>query len=244
MYTKTFLLAALTAGACAQMPALLPRKTESAPSSATSSISPECESRIMSWAAAIPTPAPSLQSAMNDDAEGGMAEDGLPGLCRFGTSLPKDQAAAFTSYNLDMYSYLSSQSSNLVALASTCSDDMGAPSRVITSQLNELLTVYSSFSADGCKSVAASATTTTSTADGAKSTGTASGSATFKAAGASSSVLNPPQLPTVTSVSDAASSASSVISSVASPTSNAGAKETGMRAAAALAAAFGAAVAL
>ncbi|KAI4858744.1 hypothetical protein F4820DRAFT_205460 [Hypoxylon rubiginosum] len=266
MYTKALFLAALTASACAQvpMPALLPRKTTAADPETTST-SPECLSRIESWSGAIPTPAPSLQDALNDNADGGMAESGVAGLCDFGVQLPKALASAFTSYNLDMYSYLSAQSSNLVALATSCSGDMGAPPGVITSQLDELLIVYSSFSAGACKveatTTADGATTTaTGTGSGAKSTATitSSGSATVKVGAATvtstvaSSDAVSSSISTTTTVdnpgasaSDAANSAASSILSSATPTQNAGARETGMRAVAALAVGLvGAAVAL
>lgn len=260
MYSKALVLAALAASASAQMPALLPRKTTAASDSEATSTSPECLSRIQSWSGAIPTPAPALQDAMENNADGSMAESGLPGLCDFGAALPKAQASAFTSYNLDMYSYLSAQSSNLVALAATCSDDMGAPSRVITSQLEELLTVYSSFSAGACKveatTTAADATTTTGTA-GKTTVTSASASATVKvgaasgASGAASSTLitstaDNPAATASDAVSSVASAASSIISSAtATPTQNAGARETGMHAMAALAVGLiGAAVAL
>ncbi|KAI1780562.1 hypothetical protein F4818DRAFT_10630 [Hypoxylon cercidicola] len=258
MYTKALLLAALTASACAQMPALLPRKT-TATSDTEETSSPECLSRIQSWAGAVPTPAPALQDALNDDANGGLAESGVAGLCDFGSSLPKAQASAFTSYNLDMYSYLSAQSSNLVALASTCSDDMGAPPRVITSQLAELLTVYSSFSAGACKVEATTTEDATTTTTG-KSTITASSSssATVKVggattvtstAGSSDAVSSSMTTSTIgnptASASNAANSAASSTSSSATPTQNAGARETALRAVAALAVGFvGAAVAL
>ncbi|KAI1764338.1 hypothetical protein GGR53DRAFT_325300 [Hypoxylon sp. FL1150] len=250
MYTNTLVLAALTAGARAHISALLPRETTAAlDSTATvTSMSPECLSRIQSWSGAVPTPAAALQDALEDNAAGGLAESGLSGLCDFGASLPSAQASAFTSYNLGMYSYLSAQSSNLVALAATCSDDMGAPSQVITSQLDELLTVYSSFSAGGCKAQVSATTTADSTAtatgSAAGKTTAASASATLKVGAAgetSSSGAASSTLVTSTGTGNAAASASDAASSVvssatATPTQNAGARETGMHAMAALAA--------
>ncbi|XXG97632.1 hypothetical protein Hte_003939 [Hypoxylon texense] len=263
MYTKALLLlAALTASARAQAPPalLLARKTTAASDAdGTETPSPECLSRIQSWTGAIPTPAPALADALADDADGGLAESGVAGLCDFGARLPGPQAEAFASYNRDMYSYLSAQSSNLVALAATCSDDMGAPSTVITSQLAELLTAYSSFSAGACKADA----TTTAAAETTATSASSSGSATVKVAGAttatssisttaaSSDAVSSSVSTTTTvenpaaSVSDAANSAASSILSSATPTQNAGARETGMRAVAALAVGvIGAAVAL
>ncbi|KAI1403848.1 hypothetical protein F4819DRAFT_193631 [Hypoxylon fuscum] len=252
MYTKAIILAALAASASAQVPALFPRKTTGddviAPEE-TSSSSPECLSRIQSWSGAIPTPAPDLQSALESNAKGGMAESGVSGLCEFGSDLPQNQASAFTSYNLAMYSYLSAQSSNLVALATTCSNDMGAPPKVITSQLGELLTVYSSFSAGACGKAVVASATATDTAGASTATSASPGNtnkvgiaATTTSSGAESSTT------TATDGSAAETIASSAISSAlssATPTQNAGARETGMLAAAALAMGFvGAAVVL
>ncbi|KAI1800195.1 hypothetical protein F4811DRAFT_50528 [Daldinia bambusicola] len=236
MYTNNAIVfAALAACASAQIPNLLPRQTLDGPEEPeeTYSSSPECISRVQSWSEAFPTPAPALESAMENLTEdGGMAESGVEGLCRYATLLGDNQASAYTSYCLGMYSYLSSQSSNLLALATSCSDDMGAPPNVITSQLDELLGVYSQFSAGGCKAV--SATTTEDSSSGAKTTLSASGSSTAPATNASGFTTT-----ATPSATDAAASASTTVSG------NAGPRETGMIAAAALAAGFiGAAVAL
>ncbi|KAI1461046.1 hypothetical protein F4805DRAFT_312283 [Annulohypoxylon moriforme] len=255
MLTKTALIvAALGATASAQMrsPALLARATRTLETASeelpTESTSPECESRIESWTENFPTPAPALEDALEnaDDSESGQGADGIEGLCDFAAGLPSTAAAAFTSYNLDMYSYLSAQSSNLLALATSCSTDMGAEPSIITSQLDELLDVYSSFSAGACAdvtvttdSVTSSSATKTASKFGITSlaTSTSTGSAAATASSASGS----------SSSGSAASSGSSANAS-SSPTSvsqNAGPRETGMLAAAAIAmGVLGAAVAL
>ncbi|KAI1472041.1 uncharacterized protein F4812DRAFT_416443 [Daldinia caldariorum] len=230
MYTNNAIVfAALAACASAQIPNLLPRQTLDSPDPEETSSSPECVSRVESWSGAFPTPAPALETAMESATEkGGMAESGLSGLCHYGTALGDGLASAYTSYCLEMYSYLSSQSSNLVALATTCSNDMGAPPEVITSQLSELLGVYSQFSAGGCKAV--SATTTADSSD-AKTATSSSGSSSAPATNASGF--------TTATASASSGAASTTVSG------NAGPRETGMMAAVALAAGFiGAAVAL
>ncbi|KAI1649531.1 hypothetical protein F4815DRAFT_459801 [Daldinia loculata] len=236
MYTNNaIVLAALAACASAQIPNLMPRQTFGSSDPEETESSPECISRVQSWSSAFPTPAPALESAMDSaTVDGGMAESGLSGLCQYGTALGKDQGSAYTSYCLDMYSYLSSQSSNLLALATTCSGDMGAPPEVITSQLDELLSVYSQFSAGGCKAVSA-----TTTADSSSETAASSDSSSAATTSASGSATT-----TGSSEFSAAAAASSSAAS-AIPSGNASPRETGMFAAAALAAGFiGAAVAL
>ncbi|KAI0378399.1 hypothetical protein F5Y04DRAFT_261944 [Hypomontagnella monticulosa] len=237
MYTKSIILAALTASAAAQVPAILPRQT-SAPDSEETETSPECLSRISSWTGAFPTPAPELESAMESNtARGGYAEDGVSGLCQFASDLPKDQTSAYTAFNLEMYSYLSEQSSNLVAIATSCSSDMGAPPEVITSQLSELLAVYSTFKADGCKAEA------TTTDDASSSSATSSSKSFAITPGATlTSVTTGASSSTSTSGADSSSSGASQTSatnadasSSPTPSTNAGPKETGMLAAAALA---------
>ncbi|OTA65190.1 hypothetical protein K449DRAFT_392306 [Hypoxylon sp. EC38] len=250
MYSKAVIVAALTASASAQMAALLPRQTETADSdfpSATESTTPECESRIQSWTAAFPTPAPQIQDALEENPDGGLAAEGVDGLCSFAVGLSKNEASAFSSYNLEMYSFLSGQSSNLIAIATSCSSDMGAPPSIITSQLNELLTVYSSYSAGACNDVtvtasASSSTTKSSTSSGfitsglptltaPTNTASSTGSATTSASGSATDAAN------------ASSGSSSTAASTVSP--NAGPRETGMFAAAAVAmGALGAAMVL
>ncbi|KAI2473327.1 hypothetical protein F4781DRAFT_380019 [Annulohypoxylon bovei var. microspora] len=239
MYTKAILIAALGATASAQMPALRARATrtlETAEPELTESTSPECESRIESWTAAFPTPAPALEDALEnaDDSESGLAASGIDGLCEFASDLPVSAAAAFTSFNLDMYSYLSDQSSNLLALATSCSNDMGADPSVITSQLDELLTVYSSFSAGACKDVTAtgSATSSASKSTIASSTSTSGSLATATSAtsGSSSSSGGSSETSSTTSSGSTANASSS-----STVSQNAGPRETGMFAAAALA---------
>ncbi|KAK6954968.1 hypothetical protein Daesc_002597 [Daldinia eschscholtzii] len=242
MYTNNaIVIAALAACASAQIPNLVPRQTFGSPDSEETGSSPECISRVQSWSGAFPTPAPELESAMESVTEdGGMAESGLSGLCQYGTVLGEKQASAYTSYCLDMYSYLSSQSSNLLALATSCSNDMGAPPEVITSQLGELLGVYSQFSAGGCKSVSA---TTTADSSSAKTTSSSGGSAT--ATNSSGFATTTASTTEGGSASSAAAAATSSSATSSTPSGNAGPRETGMLAAAALAAGFiGAAVAL
>ncbi|KAI1381439.1 hypothetical protein F4677DRAFT_126533 [Hypoxylon crocopeplum] len=272
MYTKAIILAALCACASAQIPALLPRKTTESGAEETTSSSPECLSRVQSWAGAVPTPAPELASALDNGAYG---DSGVAGLCDFAKDLPKAEASAFTSYNLDMYSYLSAQSSNLVALATSCPGDMGAPPKVITSQLDELLTVYSSFSAGACKKAAATSPTEVSTTTDSSSTtrasttrvSTTSGSVKIVGVASSTSSSNSSSssttasfegltaIPTSTNSGSStmgAGSSASLSSSLPSSSStstaasqNAGPRETGMLAAAILAVGFaGAAVVL
>ncbi|KAI1652506.1 hypothetical protein F4813DRAFT_377800 [Daldinia decipiens] len=250
MYTNNaIILAALAACASAQIPNLMPRQTLTNPDPEETESSPECISRVQSWSSAFPTPAPALESAMESaTVKGGMAESGLPGLCQYGSALGKDQGSAYTSYCLDMYSYLSSQSSNLVALATTCSDDMGAPPEVITSQLDELLGVYSQFSAGGCKAVSATTTADSSSGTAASSSSSSSSSgfsaATTSASGSATTTASTTASTTGGSESSAVAAASSSAAS-AIPTGNASPRETGMFAAAALAAGLiGAAVAL
>lgn len=245
MYSKAVIVAALTASASAQMAALLPRQTESDPDfpSATESTTPECESRIESWTAAFPTPAPQLEDALEDNPDGGLAAEGVDGLCSFAAGLSKNEAKAFSSYNLEMYSYLSGQSSNLIAIATSCSADMGAPPSVITSQLHELLTVYSSYSAGACNDVSVTASTTSSTA---KSSGSSSGfitsslpSSTASSTGSSTGSATTSASGSATAAANASGASSSTVSA------NAGPRETGMFAAAAVAmGAIGAAMAL
>ncbi|KAI2620164.1 hypothetical protein GGS26DRAFT_314922 [Hypomontagnella submonticulosa] len=237
MYTKAIILAALTASVTAQMPAVLPRKTSELPSEETES-SPECLSRISSWTGAFPTPAPALESAMESNtARGGYAEDGVSGLCAYASILPKDQTSAYTSFNLEMYSYLSEQSSNLMAIATSCSTDMGAPPDVITSQLSQLLAVYSTFSAGGCKAAATVTDSSSSSASSSKTlvitpgatltSVTSSASSSTSTSGADSSSSGAAQT--------SATSAGANASSSPTPSRNAGPRETGMLAAAALA---------
>ncbi|KAF3070644.1 hypothetical protein GL218_00686 [Daldinia childiae] len=218
MYTNNVIvLAALAACASAQIPNLMPRQTFGSDEPEETESSPECISRVQSWSSAFPTPAPALESAMEDaTVEGGMAESGLSGLCQYGTALGKDQGSAYTSYCLDMYSYLSSQSSNLLALATTCSDDMG-----------------------GCKAV--SATTTADSSSGTVvSSSDSSAATTTSASGSATTTASTTSSPESSAAVAASSSAASAI-----PTGNASPRETGMFAAAALAAGFiGAAVAL
>ncbi|KAI1210550.1 uncharacterized protein F4807DRAFT_421842 [Annulohypoxylon truncatum] len=236
MLTKTaFLAAALSATASAQMRApILARETRtlvtaSEPES-TESTSPECASRIESWTAAFPTPAPALEDALDnaDDSESGVGAEGIDGLCGFASDLPSSAKAAFTSYNLDMYSYLSAQSSNLLAIATSCSADMGADPSVITSELDELLTVYSSFSAGACADVAttgpasSSATQTGTTSAVSSSGSSAAATSTSSSSGSSAS-------------GSASSSGTASASSSSTVSQNAGPRETGMFTAAALA---------
>ncbi|KAI0131199.1 hypothetical protein F4814DRAFT_405280 [Daldinia grandis] len=245
MYTNNaIVLAALAACASAQMPNLVPRQTFGSSDPEETESSPECISRVQSWSGAFPTPAPALESAMESiTVDGGMAESGLSGLCQYGTALGKEQGSAYTSYCLDMYSYLSSQSSNLLALATSCSDDMGAPPEVITSQLDELLGVYSQFSAGGCKSVSAT-TTADSSSRTANSSSDSSSATTTSASGSATTTASTTASSTDSSESSAVAAASSSAAS-AIPSGNASPRETGMLAAAALAAGFiGAAVAL
>ncbi|KAI0843781.1 hypothetical protein F5Y06DRAFT_255819 [Hypoxylon sp. FL0890] len=252
MYSKAIIVAALTASASAHMAALLPRQTENADAdlaSPTESTTPECESRIQSWSAAFPTPPPQLTDALNDNPDGGMAAEGVDGMCSFAAGLDKNEAAAFTSFNHKMYSYLSGQSSNLVAIATSCSADMGAAPSVITSQLDELLEVYSSFSADGCKDVSVTLTSSTTKSSGSSGFIT-SASPTLTSSGSGSSSTGLATGSATTSASDSANASgasSSTSSSTAASTvsQNAGPRETGMFAAAAMAmGVLGAAMAL
>ncbi|KAL7624430.1 hypothetical protein AAE478_005994 [Parahypoxylon ruwenzoriense] len=248
MYSKVIILAALAASTSAHATALLPRQTaDLADPEETASSSPECTSRIESWSAAFPTPAPALVDALEED---GLGASGLEGLCEFAKGLPKAQASAYTSYNVEMYSYLSAQSSNLVMIATSCSADMGAPPSVITSQLEELLTVYSSFSAGAC-GVLAEATTT----DDAATTSSGSRTSVRIASATSSSESSTTLATTTTSATSSAAISSgsgasatnteSGASAAATVSENAGPKETGVFAAAALVVGFvGAAVAL
>ncbi|KAI1411764.1 hypothetical protein F5Y13DRAFT_54421 [Hypoxylon sp. FL1857] len=250
MYSKAIIVAALTASASAQMPALLPRQTETDDvdfSSPTETTSPECESRIESWTGAFPTPPPSLADALNDNPDGGMAAEGVWGLCYFAAGLGKNEASDYSSFNLDMYSYLSGQSSNLVAIATSCSADMGAPPSVITSQLDELLTVYSSFSAGACKDIPITLSTLTSTHKSSASSGfLTSALPTLTSSGTGSSSTGSAADSATTSAANSANAsgaASSTAPSTVSP--NAGPRETGMFAAAAMAmGALGAAMVL
>ncbi|KAI0884786.1 uncharacterized protein GGS22DRAFT_164341 [Annulohypoxylon maeteangense] len=247
MLTKTAILAAaLSATASAQLrsPALLARatrtlETASKPES-TESSSPECLSRIQSWTAAFPTPAPALEDALDDadNSESGVGAEGLEGLCDFAAEIPASVTAAFTSYNLEMYSYLSAQSSNLLVLATSCSTDMGAEPSVITSQLGELLNMYSSFSAGACGTITATASATS-----------ASATKSASKSGLTSVVSNTGSVTAAAETSSTGSSASSSASGSAATTSgssanastsptvsqNAGPRETGMLAAAAIA---------
>ncbi|KAI1104421.1 hypothetical protein F4804DRAFT_307235 [Jackrogersella minutella] len=250
MYTKAVLLAAFSATASA----LLPRQTLDTASplpDATGSSSPECASRISSWTESFPTPAPALEDLLENGPEGALAQDGVEGLCDFASSLATSEAAAFTSYNLGMYSYLSRQSSNLLALATSCSTDMGAAPSVITSQLDELLTVYSSFSAGACKEVSTTGSSSATTTGSSSSSSTSSGSSGSAPSTSSSGSASSTTTSAATSVTTTATSnSSSVSSSIGSTTSsgstanasssptvsqNAGPRETGMLAAAALA---------
>ncbi|KAI0850101.1 hypothetical protein F5Y00DRAFT_233619 [Daldinia vernicosa] len=240
MYTNNaIVLAALAACASAQIPNLMPRQTFGSADPEETESSPECISRVQSWSGGFPTPAPALGSAMDSvTVDGGGAESGLSGLCQYGTALGKNQGSAYTSYCLDMYSYLSSQSSNLLALATSCSGDMGAPPEVITSQLDELLSVYSQFSAGGCKAV--SATTTADSSSGTAASSSDSSATTTNASGSATTTASTTGSAEFSAAAAASSSAASAI-----PSGNAGPRETGMFAAAALAAGFiGAAVAL
>lgn len=250
MYSKAVIVAALTASASAQMAALLPRQTETVDPdfpSATESTTPECESRIESWTGAFPTPAPQLEDALEDNPDGGFAAEGVDGLCSFAHGLSKNEASAFSSYNLAMYSYLSGQSSNLIAIATSCTADMGAPPSVITSQLNELLTVYSSYSAGACNDVSVTASASSSTA---KSSGGSSGfitsglpTLTPSNTGSSTGLATTSASSSAADSANASGASSSAGASTVSP--NAGPRETGMFAAAAVAmGVLGAAMAL
>ncbi|OTB05339.1 hypothetical protein M426DRAFT_319886 [Hypoxylon sp. CI-4A] len=257
MFTKAILIAGLSASASAQLAALLPRATldtASLPSDVatedilpTESSSPECLARITSWTEAIPTPAPQLAQDLDDN---GLALDGVDGLCEFGSGLGKSEAAEYTSYNLAMYSYLSAQSSNLVALASSCSSDMGSPSSVIVSELNELLTIYSDFSAGSCADAATSTTDATTTATGVTITssspsGTASKTSDGVTAATASALGSDDASSSAASSESASASASSSSTAATTVSENASPRETGMMAAAAFAVGIlGAAVAL
>ncbi|KAI0900393.1 hypothetical protein F4806DRAFT_491283 [Annulohypoxylon nitens] len=244
MHVRIALLtAAFSATATAQV-RIAPRTTTLVDDSEpTHSTTPECESRIESWTNGFPTPAPALEDALDQpvDADSGADWSSIDGLCKFAAQLPSTVLPEFSSYNLEMYSYLSSQSSNLVALATSCSADMGAEPSLITSELAELLTMYSSFSAGAC--------------DGVTATGTESASATKTAtkSGLTSVVSSTGSAATQTASTDASAAASSGASASANASSsatttasqNASPRETGMFAAAALAmGVLGAAVAL
>ncbi|XDG02906.1 hypothetical protein ABKA04_002521 [Annulohypoxylon sp. FPYF3050] len=242
MHARTvFLAAAFSATATAQV-RIAPRTTTLVDDSEpTQSTTPECESRISSWTNNFPTPAPALEDALDQpvDADSGADWSSIDGLCKFAAQLPSTVLTEFSSYNLEMYSYLSSQSSNLVALATSCSADMGAEPSLITSELAELLTMYSSFSAGAC--------------DGVTATGTESASATKTAtkSGLTSVVSSTGSVATQTASTDASAAASSGANASASTSAtttasqNASPRETGMFAAAALAmGVLGAAVAL
>ncbi|KAI8963056.1 hypothetical protein F5Y11DRAFT_169721 [Daldinia sp. FL1419] len=237
MHTNNaIVLTALAACASAQLQNLLPRQTFDSSEPEETESSPECISRVQSWSQGFPTPAPALGSAMDSvTVDGGMAESGLPGLCQYGVALGSEQGPAYTSYCLSMYSYLSTQSSNLLALATTCSDDMGAPPEIITSQLDELLGVYSQFSAGGCKAV--STTTTEDSSSGAPTSTSGSVAATTTNASGSATATD--------SSASLAADASSSSATSPIPTGNGTPQQTGVLAAAAVAAGFiGAAVAL
>ncbi|KAI1139738.1 hypothetical protein F5Y05DRAFT_411923 [Hypoxylon sp. FL0543] len=247
MYSKAIIVAALAASASAQMRALLPRQTESLDpdlASPTESTSPECESRVESWTAGFPTPPPELEDVLNAP-DGGMGTEGVEGLCQFAAGLTKNEASAFISYNEDMYSYLSSQSSNLVAIATSCSADMGAPPSVITSQLDKLLDVYSSYSANQCKDVSATLTSSTPKSSSGSSGFITTALPTLTSSGSGSSSTGSATDSAATSASNSANASGASSSSASTVSQNAGPRETGMLTAAAVAmGVLGAAIAL
>ncbi|KAI1095112.1 hypothetical protein F5B19DRAFT_367180 [Rostrohypoxylon terebratum] len=231
MHARIALLtAALSATATAQAH-LAPRTTtlvdDSEPTSASS---PECASRITSWTNGFPTAAPALEDALDKPLTGGANWQSIEGLCSFAAQLPSTVLSEFSTYNLQMYSYLSAHNSDIDAIATSCSADMGAAPSVITSEMEQLLTMYSSFSAGACNGVKATGSasaTTTATKSGLTSVVSSTGSASADASAAASSGAS------------ASTSATTTASQNASP------RETGMFAAAAVAmGVLGAAVAL
>ncbi|KAI2611424.1 uncharacterized protein GGS25DRAFT_195590 [Hypoxylon fragiforme] len=263
MYTSKAVVF-LALGACASavhFPDLLPRKTAAnyqAEETTSTSSSSECSSRVQSWASAFPTSPPDLSKVLaSQGSVGGSVTD----LCEVAVGLPKTQAAAFTAYFDEVYSYFSKQSSNMNVLATKCPDEMGAPASIITSQLDEVLSIYSSFAVDGCEDTPATTTTggvsTTfgkgSPVRGSAATSTASAtdfvanSASATSSGAttiitttsasSSTTASDSGASTTASGSSAASSSSSSSSSSATTVpDSAGARQSGMFATAVLAA--------
>ncbi|KAI1388392.1 uncharacterized protein F4822DRAFT_429017 [Hypoxylon trugodes] len=228
MYTKTAIIATLSV--CASAQHLLPRQTSSASdfSDDDENSSPECISRIQEWSAAMPTPGPDVESALNKLSGDGLPESGLAGLCIVAASLTGKDAQAFSSYQIDMYSYISAQSSNLNALATSCSSDMGAPPSVITSELTEYLSVYSGFSAGACKDIA----TTVDSSSSASATASAGASVTSGFVTGVFTVVSADNSAATASASNTGSAASSTTSSPATVSANVGPRETGMLAAA------------
>ncbi|KAI5864184.1 hypothetical protein GGS23DRAFT_563272 [Durotheca rogersii] len=238
MYAKTIILAALVASASASAPAVAPRQTRA---TSTAEEEPEttpsetlaCLSGMESWAAAVPTTPPVLLDVID---EAGMGAEGVSGLCAFGARVAPAEAAAFTSFNLDLYSFLSTQGANLISLASSCSAQMGAPPTVLTSQLTELFSVYSSFSAGACTDDATATASSTAPATAASSTlATVTGSGASSAAAPTSSAASGT---TPSPSGEQASDSSDVPTSSPTVSQNAGPRQTGMVAAAALAAGF------
>ncbi|KAI0004812.1 hypothetical protein F4779DRAFT_60525 [Xylariaceae sp. FL0662B] len=244
---------------------------------ATTTGNSKCLSSVQSWVNSLPTPTGKLESAMSSQSANYLPSSTLADLCAIATDMPKAQAPAYTKYNNAMYAYFSTESANLVAMASNCPDEVGSDSKSFVNELNDILSVYSSFSAGACDKAA---TITSTSAPGTSPTASPSPSPTAYPTGSSipstsevtssvsqtssggnseastaSNVTSTP-LPTTSSGTSASTSAESTPSTSESPSSstpetstsptvNAGPKQTGMLAAAAVAVGFvGAAVAL
>ncbi|CAJ2510468.1 Uu.00g132770.m01.CDS01 [Anthostomella pinea] len=215
MHLQAAVLAALSAYARAEVLAPLPGQTSgfsviSVAPIATTSVSPECESAVMSYATGMPSPPPGVPEYQ-------IYATALSELCA-ADGVAANATGAFASYNTQLYSWFSSASAGLVDTASKCADAFFQSSGVaamITEELPVIITAYSSYVNGGCSS-------TTSVS------GNSTGTSTAASTGAASTTATSTMTKTPSGASGSTSS-----STIATP--NAGPRETGMAAAAGLA---------
>ncbi|KAH9893664.1 hypothetical protein F4778DRAFT_784158 [Xylariomycetidae sp. FL2044] len=200
---------------------------------ATPTVSPECESSVEALVTSMPYPPEDLM-----EVDIGTPSD-VEDLCVAFSAVPSSLSSAFSSYNSELYSYYSAHSAEYVEIVSKCPGAVGGrDTDAFTSILDAVISAYSGFYNGACDATATSAAASSSGAASAAASSTAGPSATTTlvttTAGESGSAA---------ATGDADAAASTTTSST--PTQNAGPRETGMMAAAALAmGVLGAAVAL
>ncbi|KAI1084081.1 hypothetical protein F5B20DRAFT_364981 [Whalleya microplaca] len=167
MYTQYgLILTAFTTCASAQMAPMLARRTPigNIKLAATETGNQECTSSVRSWVTSMPTPNAKLESALSSNSANYLPSSTLADLCAIATAIQKDQAPAYTKFNNELYSYFSGESTKLVAMATNCPKEIGSDSKSFVNELNDILAVYSSFSAGSCDKPATVTSTSASIA--------------------------------------------------------------------------------
>ncbi|KAI8633027.1 hypothetical protein F5Y19DRAFT_416209 [Xylariaceae sp. FL1651] len=180
MHFEALVMAACAAFASAQSATPVPSKTTVTSTATQSAGEDACDSSQLSIIGGIPTPPPAFSAAVTGSL---FINTDLSAICAFETNLPSSSLSAYTSYNNAVYSYLQDKSSDYMAIASTCSISTKSGEPPATKEFNDILSVYSTFSASGCSS---SAVQTSSTPTGAapRETGRAVAAAAMMVAGA------------------------------------------------------------